>query len=350
MRRRRSIEIGHASLLAPERDRATNHDAVKLTTSVIANRARPAAISADRPKPGRLAVAQRDQARHRVAARLEDVEVDVEARRDDQQDGDRLAERPAETEHRAADDAAAAERQRRRRGSSPSGSSRARTRPRARRSAPARTPRASPTHWIGITIIATTTPAMNVDAVYTRGARQRAVRIGTVDVEERDPAEPGVDPARQAERSGPAGGTGPTGRRRRSAPPPSGRPARRATTAADVGRDLGDEQRGAHRDRRARSTTATSAMSTVKVSTAAMPNSPRSGSHIDVVRNEKPTLPSASRRLDREEEADGNHDREHHESARERTAGEDLLAPTESLGEGSRPLLLVRCPCRGRDG
>ena len=47
----RGINGGHASLLAPERDRLTNHEAVKFTTIVSANKARPAAIKAERPKP-----------------------------------------------------------------------------------------------------------------------------------------------------------------------------------------------------------------------------------------------------------------------------------------------------------
>src|SRR6478752_1330045 len=57
-----------------------------------------------------VAEAAGDQRGDGVAADLEDARLDLERRRQDQQHGDGLAERPAEAEHRAADDAAAAER------------------------------------------------------------------------------------------------------------------------------------------------------------------------------------------------------------------------------------------------
>ena len=48
-------------------------------------------------------------------------------------------------------------------------------------------------HWIGMTIRATTTPAMNVEAVYTVSLASGLFGIGAGDLEDRDPARTSVD-------------------------------------------------------------------------------------------------------------------------------------------------------------
>ncbi len=90
----------HASLSAPDRDLDTICAAMKFTSMVIANSARPAAISALIAKWLEASeYCERDEAGDRAGAVLQDVRLDGEDRRDDQQHGDRLAERPAEAEH-----------------------------------------------------------------------------------------------------------------------------------------------------------------------------------------------------------------------------------------------------------
>ena len=82
-----------------------------LTTSVIMNSTKPAASRADScaglasPKRPAISALTVDVPTSRM------LRLDLEGRRDDQDDRDGLAERPAQAEHRAADDAAAAERQ-----------------------------------------------------------------------------------------------------------------------------------------------------------------------------------------------------------------------------------------------
>ena len=85
--------------------------ATLLTTSVITNSTNPAASSADSWDFVALPKFAGDQRRHGLGSGFEDPGLDDVRRRDDDQDGRRLAQRPAEGEHRPADDSALAERQ-----------------------------------------------------------------------------------------------------------------------------------------------------------------------------------------------------------------------------------------------
>ena len=85
-------------------------EASVLTIRVIRNSTKPAVSRALKLGGAGVAEPAGDQGADGVGADLEDPRLDHEVGRDDQEYGDGLAERPAEPEHRAADDAAAAER------------------------------------------------------------------------------------------------------------------------------------------------------------------------------------------------------------------------------------------------
>ena len=133
-------------------------------------------------------------------------------RRDDQHHGDRLAERPTEPEHRAADDPAVAERERDRPDHSPPRGTKSERHLHARRRLPRENTSRITTDWIGITIIATTRPAIKLSGADAR-RRPTGTRLGAGDLEEGDPAEPRADPARDATINDPAKRMRPTARR-----------------------------------------------------------------------------------------------------------------------------------------
>ena len=120
---------------------STTTPARVLMTRVKRNSTRPAPEQARERDAAGLGVARRRCARRSCSCRsAAGCVVNVEHRRDDRVDDDRLAERAAEAEHDAADDAAATERHHDRPDHPPAGRARARSRPRAHRSAPARRP------------------------------------------------------------------------------------------------------------------------------------------------------------------------------------------------------------------